>query len=385
MKLCNISLFVIVRLLLQMQVLEAFSISTDRTASKTALSVSTSSYSAGEMPEGSNPNRRTEFSGLEPIEESSKRQERIFHEQEIHRQFVKYGDDLWTLRNVMNKLSKKLVNAITGGLREHEEEIREQLREIEKQDPEVVYRMELEKLRKAKSKGRISDAENHGKKAMAARSCLPAYNLEGLWVGKYGHHGYEMINVTYQGDLLIAYKVTGDKNVPKGEITFQVNLNPMHPKVVGDSRQPTVQQPLQPISLTEKAAKKWGTTHLPRYRGLGQVAEPGFTNSQWMDAQLIIIGEQYFSFAWVPIEQQIFFGRPSPELALKMLRESGASPSLGVKEWSSPPSLSEDVKVLKDYVSSCLEKTAETLEEDLREDQFSCIWHGNDSEECYFQ
>jgi hypothetical protein len=28
---------------------------------------------------------------------------------------------------------------------------------------------------------------------------------------RYGHNGYEMINVTYQGDQLIAYKVTGDK------------------------------------------------------------------------------------------------------------------------------------------------------------------------------
>jgi len=78
--------------------------------------------------------------------------------------------------------------------------------------------------------------------------------------------------------------------------------------------------------LTEKAAKKWGTKKLPRYSGMGQVAEDGFTNNQWMTGQLIIIGDEYFSFAWIPIEQQIFFGRPSPELALKMLRESGVEP-----------------------------------------------------------
>ena len=122
-----------------------------------------------------------------------------------------------------------------------------------------------------------------------------------------------MINITYQGDLLIAYKVTGDKNVPKGEITFQVNLNPMQPKVVGDFKEQKIEAPLQPISLTEKAAKKWGTTQLPRYKGLGQVAEAGYTNNQWMEGQLIIIGEEYFSFAWVPIEQQIFFKLPLKE------------------------------------------------------------------------
>lgn len=207
-------------------------------------------------------------------------------------------------------------------------------------------------------------------------------NAFGLPFHRYGLHGYEMINITYQGDQLIAYKVTGDNNVPKGEITFQVNLSPIQPKVIGDQK---IDPPLQPISLTEKAAKKWGTSQLPRYKGLGQVAEAGFTNHQWMDGQLIIIGEEYFSFAWVPIEQQIFFGRPSPELALKMLRDESSSSSSGLKQWDSPPSLDEDVKVLKDYVSSCLEKTVQQVEEDLQGDPFSCIWHGVETEECYFE
>ena len=200
---------------------------------------------------------------------------------------------------------------------------------------------------------------------------------------RYGHHGYEMINITYQGDTMVAYKVTGDKNVPRGEITFQADLNPLPPRLVGGSQ--ASEPPLQPISLTEKASKKWGTTQLPRYKGLGQVAEPGFTNNQWFDGQLIIIGEEYFSFAWVPIEQQIFFGRPSPELALKMLRESNAASAVGAKVWKTPPGLDEDVNVLKDFVTSCLEKTTETVEDELKGDEFSCIWHGVDSEECYFQ
>lgn len=179
--------------------------------------------------------------------------------------------------------------------------------------------------------------------------------------------------------------MTGDRNVPRGEITFQVNLDPFPTKSVG-SNVAAADTQLQPISLTEKAAKKWGTSQLPRYRGLGQVAEPGYSNSQWMDGQLIIIGEEYFSFAWVPIEQQIFFGRPSPELALKMLRESSAASSIGAKRvWDAPPSMDDDVAVLKDYVASCLERTSETVEEELQGDPFSCIWHGMDTEECYFQ
>ena len=123
-----------------------------------------------------------------------------------------------------------------------------------------------------------------------------------------------MINVTYAGDTLIAYKVTGDKNVPRGEVTFQADLTPHSVQQVRDGNIPVGgkngkssssqhpsqhQKPLDPIMLTEKAASKWGTRQLPRYRGLGQVAEPGFTNNKWMDGQLIIIGQEYFSFAWV--------------------------------------------------------------------------------------
>ena len=115
-----------------------------------------------------------------------------------------------------------------------------------------------------------------------------------------------MINVTYVGDTLLAFKVTGDKNVPRGEITFQADLSPNALRKFQESgrrnrykSKDSQQKPLEPILLTDKAASKWGTRQLPRYRGLGQVAESGFKNSRWMDGQLIIIGEEYFSFAWV--------------------------------------------------------------------------------------
>lgn len=198
---------------------------------------------------------------------------------------------------------------------------------------------------------------------------------------RYGKHGYEMINVTYVEDLLIAYKVTGDNNVPRGEITFQADLSPVQPRFTGkesDSK-------LQPIVLTDKASKKWGTKQLPRHKGLGQVAEDGFINHQWLDGQLIIIGEDYFSFAWVPIEHQIFFGRPSPELALKLLKDGGVS-TLKEKTWGDErPSLDDDIATLKDYATHILELTTETIEEDLKGEPFGCIWNVEDSEECYFQ
>ena len=199
---------------------------------------------------------------------------------------------------------------------------------------------------------------------------------------RYGEHGYEMINVTYSGDLLTAYKVTGDQNVPRGEITFQADLSPLKKTRGGKPK-----KSLQPIKLTESAAKKWGTSQLPRYPGSGSVAEEGFVNQQWMDGQLIMIGDSYFSFAWLPISHQIFFGRPSPELALKMLREAGNTEVMGIG--TPPPSIDDDdFAAMRAYVTRCLHETDAHFEDEIlegRSDEFSCIWHNEATEECYFE
>ena len=135
-------------------------------------------------PSDDNHRRRTEFDDLGSIEESMERQQRIQQEERNGERFVKYGDDLWALRKLMNKLSRKLLKAINVGLRDEEVTIREQLRQAEQQDPELVYKMEMKELKTAKMEGREQDAIQHSRNAYAARSCLPQFNLEGLWVGK---------------------------------------------------------------------------------------------------------------------------------------------------------------------------------------------------------
>ena len=154
-------------------------------ASRGKQALLTSSFrSSQESPEELTGNRRAEFRELEPVQESSIRMERKRKDKETGKKFVAYGDDLWRLRSIMNNLSRRLVDAITDGTAEEERKIRNQLREIERQDPSIVYEMELKNLQLARAEGRVEDAERHGENAMEARSCIPAYNLEGLWVGK---------------------------------------------------------------------------------------------------------------------------------------------------------------------------------------------------------
>jgi hypothetical protein len=78
------------------------------------------------------------------------------------------------------------------------------------------------------------------------------------------------------------------------------------------------------------------------------VAHQGYVNSQWIDGQLILVG-RYFSFAWLPIGHQVFFGRPSAELTLKLLRQS--------RERVTP---SDKIRA---YLAKCMDETEHLMDE----------------------
>jgi len=253
-----------------------------------------------------------------------------------------HGDDLVQLHEAVEVLKKDLRTAVRSRDGALAHKITTELSANLKKDPEHVYADSKKNMAKAIFEGDQESADKFKLEADDARSAIPHFNLEGLWVGKYGSHGYEMINVTYVEDTLIAYKVTGDKNVPKGEITFKADLSP------------NSNVDLEPIELTSAAKEQWGMKHLVRFPGKGQVAAEGFVNAQWMEGQMIMVGD-YFSFAWVPIGHQIFFGRPSADLTLKMLRASDTV------------SVTGDVAKMREYAMRCLEET-NLLEEECRLD-----------------
>ncbi len=222
------------------------------------------------------------------------------------------GDALHRLRHEVLAMRLELQEVRRSGTKEQVRELERAIMKAQQVDAEFVYTVSLERMELAQQDGRFQDAEKYRYKAYDARAALPQFNLEGLWVGKYGDHGYEMINVTYRGDTLIAQKVTGTKNVPKGQATFEVELSP--------SRMDDTDEFLEPIELGDSASRQWGCKYLQRFNGRGQVAAEGYVDSQWIDGQLIMVNE-YFSFAWLPIGHQVFFGRPTPELILKLMKD----------------------------------------------------------------
>lgn len=250
---------------------------------------------------------------FEAESQTPQRMNRMQKEEENKSRFL-HGDELIELRQYIQNLQLDLIDAREKRDMTRVKDLTKAIHESNNMDAQFMYTNCMEQAEMAEQLGELEEALEYRKEAMEARKCLPQFQLSGLWVGKYGDHGYEMINVTYVEDTLVAIKVTGDKNVPKGQITFTADLNPLSQSKEGKK--------LEPIELSATAAKQWGHKYLSRFPGQGQVASEGFVNNQFMDGQLILVGEEYFSYAWVPIGHQIFFGRPSAQLTLKMLKQS---------------------------------------------------------------
>lgn len=316
------------------------------------------------------------------------------------------GDDLHRLRHQVMAMHLELQDARrtedVGRVRGLEQAIMK----TQQVDAEFVYTVSLERQELALQAGNALDAQRFHEKALEARSSLPQFQLEGLWVGKYGEdQGYEMINVTYIGDTLMAHKVTsGTKHVPRGAETFRVDLAPQFINAMestsisngrrsnrdrrvnsgvdggSESRQQQQQQnnhELTPIELGESAAKQWGCKYLQRFAGQGQVASEGYQDSQWMEGQLILVNE-YFSFAWLPIGHQVFFGRPTPELILKLMKDETKRESSAVGVASSPA---------RSFLEKCWEETehiADDMEADRQQPQEQTSSNNNyDQDGCF--
>jgi len=242
------------------------------------------------------------------------------------------GKELRDLRTDLEGLRANLVWAEALKDEGKVRDLKEAIRQSENRDPDLVFKRTLkmmDELRKASSSSAAASSnkqannteeynrlmERLGREAKAARACMPRFQLAGLWVGNYGgEDGHQVVNITYSGDTLTARKVTGDKNVPRGIVTFEADMS-VRNITTGEAHE------LPPIELTQEAAKKWGMDKLERFPGKGQIAKEGYEDSKMVDGQLIFYGN-HFSFVWTLTKQHVFFGRPSDNVVLKLMRDT---------------------------------------------------------------
>mmetsp|Transcript_11209 Transcript_11209/g.23606 ORF Transcript_11209/g.23606 Transcript_11209/m.23606 type:complete len:362 (+) Transcript_11209:165-1250(+) len=263
---------------------------------------------------------------------SPMRVSRLEREEAIRSRFAT-GDELRNLHDDMKALKQVLKWCRVSGDVHRVGELRETIKLLEGKDPEVVYTRAISAMNKAE---KIEDLDKrkfvidqHRSEANLARSCIPRFNLEGLWVGNYGN-GAELVNITYSdAHTLVATKVTGDAYIPRGERSFSANLAPS--------------DEADPIELSESAASKWGNKKLQRFKGKGSVALEGYKDEKNVEGQLVMF-DDYFSFTWVPMKYTVFFSRPSAKLTIDLLRDV--------------VSKEDEVDNMREHISRCFSKDA---------------------------
>lgn len=114
---------------------------------------------------------------------SETRRLRLEREARIKQKYVT-GDDLYHLRQHALSLREDLLQARRLGATFRIHEIEQAILKVQQVDAEFLYAVNLERSLAAKAEGRTEDAERFHQLAMDARSALPQYNLDGLWVGK---------------------------------------------------------------------------------------------------------------------------------------------------------------------------------------------------------
>ncbi|KAL7561205.1 hypothetical protein ACA910_004131 [Epithemia clementina (nom. ined.)] len=232
-------------------------------------------------------------------------------------------------------------------MKERVEILTKAIETAEQRDPDMAYRKALKEIIHAKASHLLSEEERSRrvhtweKEATAARKYIARFQLEGLWVGNFGGTGEELINVTYSGDTLVATKVIGDTNVPRGHVSFTAELSPTNFTALSPLNITVSDDSDDKKNTVNKAFRKASSTTtqlLWRYSGKGQVLNNDNTkkitksaarrnsgsssNSKYVDGQLVMLSDEQFSFIWIPSVQYVLFARPTPEQTVRLLRDT---------------------------------------------------------------
>lgn len=211
-------------------------------------------------------------------------------------------------------IREQLANAIAEEDYVLAAQLRDDLAELRQKDPAVMASEMREDLERYVAREQYTEAAVCRDRLLVLRRFLPQYQLAGLWKGNYPNHGDELVRLHYQGDTLIATKVTGDEHVPAGEVTFRADLTqpsdgsiddlPPSPMLGG---QGDVGVRVEVLSLSSDG------DHEPReveqFRGEGRIAARGFRHPHYVPGQLFLMDDDVVGFLWLAIGTFVVFSR----------------------------------------------------------------------------
>ena len=116
-----------------------------------------------------------------------RREERLAREEAIQQRFAT-GEELKTLRSDLEHLRDSLTWAKAAKDPERVNDLEEAIAQGEHRDAELVYKSTLKAIIELDETPNLPEKnilrERWAEAAAEARSCLPRFQLEGLWVGK---------------------------------------------------------------------------------------------------------------------------------------------------------------------------------------------------------
>jgi hypothetical protein len=98
------------------------------------------------------------------------------------------------------------------------------------------------------------------------------YPRSGIWIGAYGGHGSEFVMIHYSENRLLATKITGDVNVPRGAISFSSDMEQKF--TIGNTINPQLSDEFRDCAI---------------YYASGTIAQPAFLFPQSISIDRTIV------------------------------------------------------------------------------------------------
>jgi hypothetical protein len=221
--------------------------------------------------------------------------------EKLGREVVLDPQQLQDLRARVSMLAQRMESAVDGERYEEAAHLRDELQVQRLKDPLQLRETLWKEMKEAGDAGDLGKAASLRLSVQEVERYLPQYKLGGEWEGIYASHGKETVHVRYEGSTLVAVKMTGDDNVPKGEITFTADLSPEG--LLGPAGRDSISHPSEKIRLVLEGHLE----NIMCFKGRGQVAKPGFKSPQFIDGQLLVFEEGVLGFIFLPLASMIVF------------------------------------------------------------------------------